>query len=200
MTSERMARLVARWVRFYTRDLPDPIARRRADELQADLHDHIADERARGTGDREIARSIAARMLRGAFADVSWRIGTIARSTRPPAAGPRRPTLRRSALRIALPTAAILLVPLIAMQLGDAVRWSVADFVLAGALLVASGLLLDLAGRRPATIAFRAAAAVLGVAAIAFGLSDDAPGLVLFGCLLIGGTMALALRTAWRGG
>ena len=50
MTPERMARLVARWVRLYTRALPAPIARRRIEELDADLHDHIDHERADGTG------------------------------------------------------------------------------------------------------------------------------------------------------
>ena len=47
MRAERMAELVARWVRFYTRDLPTTIAERRVDEMNADLHDHIAHERAR---------------------------------------------------------------------------------------------------------------------------------------------------------
>ena len=51
MTPERMAELVARWVRLYTRNLPAPIARRRADEIDADVHDHIAHERAQGSSD-----------------------------------------------------------------------------------------------------------------------------------------------------
>jgi hypothetical protein len=42
MTPERMAGLVARWARFYTRNLPAPIAERRIDEIDADVHDHIA--------------------------------------------------------------------------------------------------------------------------------------------------------------
>jgi len=67
-----MAALVARWVRFYTRDLPAPVAERRIAEVDADLHDHIAHERAHGTGDGPIARGIAARMVRGVAADVSW--------------------------------------------------------------------------------------------------------------------------------
>jgi hypothetical protein len=61
MTPERMAGLVARWVRFYTRSLAPPIAGRRRDEIDADLHDHIAHERARGTEERRIALGIAAR-------------------------------------------------------------------------------------------------------------------------------------------
>ena len=47
MTPERMAALVARWVRLYTRNVPPPIAERRIDEIDADLHDHVAHERAR---------------------------------------------------------------------------------------------------------------------------------------------------------
>lgn len=73
MTPERALKLVALWVRFYTRELPTPIAQRRVDEIGADLHDHIAYERARGTSDRRIAISILSRMARGMTADASWR-------------------------------------------------------------------------------------------------------------------------------
>ena len=73
MTPERVARLVARWVRFYTRNLPPPVAQRRIGEIDADLHDHIAYERAHGTSDRRIALSILSRMARGLTADASWR-------------------------------------------------------------------------------------------------------------------------------
>ena len=73
MTPERMAKLVGWWVRFYTRDLPTPIAQRRINEIDADLHDHIAHARAQGTGDRPIARSILSRMARGLTADAAWR-------------------------------------------------------------------------------------------------------------------------------
>src|SRR3712207_8022211 len=69
------------WVRLYTRDLPPPIAQRRISEIDADLHDHITHERAHGTNDRRIALSIAARMVRGLAADVSWR-GQDRKSTR----------------------------------------------------------------------------------------------------------------------
>ena len=51
MTPERAASLVDRWVRLYTRDLPAAVAQRRAGEIEADLHDHIEHERARGAGD-----------------------------------------------------------------------------------------------------------------------------------------------------
>lgn len=69
MRAERIAALMARWVRIYTRDLPDPIARRRIDEIDADLYDHIAHERASGLSDWRITIEIASRMVRGFNAD-----------------------------------------------------------------------------------------------------------------------------------
>jgi hypothetical protein len=191
VTPERMAELVARWARFYTRNLPAPIAQRRIDEIDADLHDQIAHGRARGTEDRRIALSIAARMLRGLAADVSWRRQTMKMSK----------TAYRPVARVALATALILLVPLVAMQFTDEVDWGVADFAVAGALLGGTGFLLyELAARKAGNIAYQAAAAAIGVAAIVLGEADDAPGLVLFGGLLIAGTVALAVRTAQRSG
>ena len=198
MTPGRMAELVARWVRFYTRDLPTPIARRRIDEIDADLHDHIAHERARGTSDRRIALSIASRMVRGLAADASWRGQAIARPSTTKEVRKMSKTAYRSAVRVALATGFILLLPLVAMQITDEVDWGLADFAVAGALLGGTGLLLELAARKPGSIAYRAAAAVVGVAAIVVGEADDAPGLVLFGGLLIVGTVALAVRTAQR--
>jgi hypothetical protein len=198
MTPERMAELVARWVRFYTRDLPTPIVQRRIDEIDADLHDHIAHERARGTSDRRIALSIASRMVRGLSADASWRGQTMARRSTPKEVMKMSRSAYRSAVRVALATACILLLPLVAMQITDEVDWGLADFVLAGALLGGTGLLLELSARRPGTVAYRAAATAIGVAAIVLGEADDAPGLMLFGGLLIVGTVAMALRTAQR--
>jgi hypothetical protein len=161
MTPERMGRLVAAWVRFYTRRQPPAVAERRAEEIDADLHDHIAHEREAGTSEPRIALSIAGRMVRGMAADAS---------------------AHRPLVRVALATAIVLLVPLI-----TAAPWSPADFVAAGVLVAGTGLLLEAAARRPR-----------GVAACLFGNADDAPGLVLFGCLLIGATLALAVRTRLR--
>ena len=73
MTPERAAELVARWARLYTRDLPDAVAQRRVDEIDADLHDHIAHEREHGSDDRRIALSVLSRMVRGLAGDASWR-------------------------------------------------------------------------------------------------------------------------------
>lgn len=172
MTPERMARVVAAWVRLYTRSQPPADAERRAEEIDADLHDHIAHERARGTSERRIALSIAGRMVRGMAADASS---------------------HRPFIRVALATAIVLLIPLILMQVTDGTDWSVADFVAAGVLVAGTGALLEARSR-----AARAVAIAIGVAACLFGNADDAPGLVLFGCLLIAGTVALAVRTALR--
>jgi hypothetical protein len=198
MTPRRMAELVARWVRFYTRDLPAPIAQRRVDEIDADLHDHVAHERAAGTSDRRIALGIASRMVRGLAADASWRRQAIARPSSPQEASKMSKTTYRSVVRVALVTSCVLLLPLVAMQFTDEVDWGVADFVFAGLLLGGTGLLLELAVRTPGNLVYRAAAAAIGVAVIVLGEADDAPGLVLFGCLLIIGTVALSLRTAQR--
>jgi hypothetical protein len=78
------------------------------------------------------------------------------------------------------------------------VDWSLADFVLAAALLGGTGLLLVLGARKPGKLAYLLAGTAIGVAAIVFGEADDAPGLVLFGGLLAVGTVALAIRTARR--
>ena len=102
MTPERVIRLVAWWVRFYTRDLPTPIAQRRVDEIGADLHDHIAHDRARGTSDLRIALSILSRMARGLSADASWR-----RRVRPRKGDPMKPLL--AILLIAIGVAAVVL-------------------------------------------------------------------------------------------
>ena len=73
MTPERIAALVARWVRLYTGALPEAIAQRRAEEINADLCDHIEHDRLAGTSERGVAISILSRMVRGMPADVMWR-------------------------------------------------------------------------------------------------------------------------------
>jgi hypothetical protein len=198
MTPEGMARLVARWVRFYTRNLPEPTARRRIDEIDADLHDNIAHERDHGTDDRRIALHIASRMVRGLAADASWRRRTIARSSTSKEVMKMSRTVYRSAVRVALVTTVVLLVPLVAMQFTEEVKWSLFDFAFAAALLGGTGFLLELGVRKPSSITYRAATTAVGVVAIVLGEADDAPGLVLFGLLLIVGTVALSVRAAQR--
>jgi hypothetical protein len=161
----------------YTRNLPPTIAERRIDQIDADLHDHIAHERAQGTKDRRIALSIAARMLRGLAADVSWRRQTIAHPSTPKEATKISKTAHRPGVRVRSRKAFILLLPLVAMQITDEVDWGLADFAFAGALLGGTGLLLhQLATRKAGNIAYQAVATAIGVAAIVLGEADDAPG------------------------
>ena len=203
MTPERMAELVARWVRFYTRDLPVEIAQRRVEEIDADLHDHVAHERANGSGisNRRIALGILSRMVRGVAADTAWR-GRQAkvsahRSTLEGTMKTTR-TLYRSAVRVGLGVALILSLPLVAMQMTDEAVWSLADFVLAGVLLTTIGIALELAVRKAGNLATAICLAALGVAAAVLGQADDAPGLVLLGLLLIASACALGVRTGQR--
>jgi hypothetical protein len=107
-------------------------------------------------------------------------------------------TAYRSAIRVALVTTAVLLVPLVAMQFTEEVNWSLFDFAFAAALLGGAGFLVGLAVRRPSSIAYRATTTAVGVVAIVLGEADDAPGLVLIGLLLIVGTVALTVKTARR--
>jgi hypothetical protein len=71
----------------------------------------------------------------------------------------------RSTIRVLL-GAALLLLPLSAMQFTDEVVWNLADFAVAGGLLVGTGLLYEAAGRRTRNIAYRAAAGVALAAAL----------------------------------
>jgi hypothetical protein len=196
-----MAELVARWVRLYTRDLPEPVARRRVDEIDADLHDHIAHERANGTRERRIARGIASRMVRGLAADVTWRGRQAKVAARP---STREETMkvskavRRSAVRVALGVALILTVPLVVTLLSDGEAWSVWDFVAAGVFLAAIGVVIELAVKRVGNLALAIGLAVVGVLAGVAGEADDAPGLVLLGLVLIVSACALGVRSRTR--
>ncbi len=57
-------------------------------------------------------------------------------------------TQNRNIVRIVLGTAAILLVPLIAMQFTNEVDWNLFDFVLIGCLLLGTGLAYEFISRR----------------------------------------------------
>jgi hypothetical protein len=136
-SAERAAALVRWWVAVYTRRLPVAVAERRVGEIEADLADQIADERAQGRADRHIALAVVSRMLRGLPADASWH-----NRIRP--------------------------------WRGDTVR------MFALMLAVALGMV------------------TLGLAAALYGGSDDAPGLVLIGLLLILGACVLSMRAGYR--
>jgi hypothetical protein len=201
MTPELIARVVACWVRLYTRDLPAAVTQRRAEEIDADLHDQIEHERATGVGDPWIALGIFSRMIRGVAADTAWRGRQARLAARPPAGEETmkpRTSFHRSAARVALGVALVLSLPFAAMQMTDDVVWSLADFVLGGVLLTTVGIALELAVKKAGNVATAIGIAALGVAAAVLGNADDAPGLVLLGILLIVSASALGVRTAQR--
>jgi hypothetical protein len=112
-------------------------------------------------------------------------------------------------LRVALMTGLLLLVPLFAMHFTDEVRWNLADFVVAGALLFGAGATYELLARRTDNLAYRAAvgvavatALVLVWANLAVGLigSEDNPAnLMYLGVLAVGIVGTLGARFRARG-
>jgi hypothetical protein len=185
VTPERAANWALRWVRLYTRGLRADVAERRREELAADLDAHLAQ---RGT-----AREIVSRTLRGLAADLAWR------GSQPKEGRSMRTPLHRSAARVALGVALILALPLVAMQFRDDVVWSLGDFVVAGVLLAVIGTVVELAVRAAGNLLLAAGIAILGILAVFAGGSDDAPGMVLLGLLLIASAVALGVRRVGRG-
>jgi hypothetical protein len=72
----------------------------------------------------------------------------------------------------------LLLLPLVAMQFTDEVVWDVADFAVAGALLVGAGVTLELAARRTGNGAYRAAVGVALGAAVILAWVNGAVGVI----------------------
>ncbi|HZG01132.1 MAG TPA: hypothetical protein VEY71_09020 [Chitinophagales bacterium] len=75
-------------------------------------------------------------------------------------------TLRRNIVRVAVITAAILIIPLVAMLFTDEVNWTFGDFVAMGLLLFGSGAAFELAASRGNGLIFRGAVGL----AVASGL------------------------------
>ncbi len=74
--------------------------------------------------------------------------------------------IMQNIIRIALATAFILLLPLLAMQFTDQVVWDLADFAVAGVLLFGAGLTYELIARKAGRIAHRFAVGVAVAAAL----------------------------------
>jgi hypothetical protein len=118
-------------------------------------------------------------------------------------------SLFRSMVPIVIATACILLLPLVAMQVTDEVRWGPGDFVVAGILLLGTGLLYQVAARQAGTLAYRAAVGVaLGTALVLvwvdlavglIGTEGDPANLMHLGVLAVGGVGAGLARLHPRG-
>lgn len=63
--------------------------------------------------------------------------------------------IQNNIFRIVLATALALLIPLVAMQFYDDVNWTPIDFAVAGALLLGTGLIYELAVKRVRNINYR---------------------------------------------
>jgi hypothetical protein len=87
-------------------------------------------------------------------------------------------TAYRSAIRIVVGTAVILLLPLLAMQFTGDVVWTLLDFVTAGALLVAAGLTYELGARKAGNNVYRAGVGVAVLTVLFLVWSSLAVGLI----------------------
>lgn len=107
-------------------------------------------------------------------------------------------------MRAAIVTALLLLVPLLAMQVTDEVRWDLPDFIVAGALLFGTGLAYELAAKKTASVAYRMAIGVALAAALilvwanlavgVIGTEGDPANLMYAGVLAVGILGSIAAR------
>ncbi len=72
----------------------------------------------------------------------------------------------RNLLRIIGGTVVLLLIPFIAMQFTDEVQWSLADFVVAGVLLLGTGFIYELAVKKIRNTNYRIAVGLALLAAL----------------------------------
>ncbi len=111
----------------------------------------------------------------------------------------------RSAVRAALATAFLLLIPFVAMRFTEEVVWDLTDFAVAGFLLFGAGLTFELAARKAAgKIAYRAAVGVAVAAALLLvwvnlavgliGAEDNRANLMYVGVLVVGIIGAIIAR------
>lgn len=102
----------------------------------------------------------------------------------------------KNIIYLAIGTAFILLLPLLAMLFTDQVVWDLFDFIVAGALIFGTGLAYELVAKKGGTMAYRVAVGIALAAAfllvwmnLAVGIigSEDNPvNLMYFGVLAIG--------------
>lgn len=113
----------------------------------------------------------------------------------------------KNIIRIALATALILMVPLVAMQFTHEVNWDITDFAVASALLFGTGLTYELIARKAGTIAYRVAVGVACATGFilfwinaAAGIIGDGPvNLMYLGVLAVGFIGAFIARFQPRG-
>lgn len=118
-------------------------------------------------------------------------------------------TLARGVIRVALGTACLLLIPLVAMRFTAEVNWTLSDFVVAGGLLFGTGLTYLLVARMGDNASYRLAVGVAVAAGLllvwinlAVGIigGDGNPANLLYaGVLAVAAVGALVARFRPRG-
>lgn len=118
--------------------------------------------------------------------------------------------MTKNILRLALVTACLLMIPLVAMQFTTEVNWTLFDFVFAGTLIFGTGLAYEFLASRGGTVAYRVAVGValataflliwVNAAVGIIGDGDlDSPNGLYVGVLAIGFFGALIARFHPRG-
>ena len=87
-------------------------------------------------------------------------------------------TTYKAAIRIALATGFLLLLPLLAMQFTNEVVWDVADFIVVGVLLLGTGLTYKLAAIKVGNIVYRSAVGLALTAAFILIWVNGAVGII----------------------
>jgi hypothetical protein len=110
----------------------------------------------------------------------------------------------KNIIRIVLVVATILMVPLVAMLFTDEVAWTLFDFVVAGALLLGTGLAYEFLTRKGGSIAYRAAAGLalagalflvwVNLAVGIIGTENNPANLMYVGVLAVGAIGAAVAR------
>ena len=184
-TSERVYRSL---LRAYPRELRDEYG----DEMARRFRDLCREELEDGGGGLGLAALWARTLPELLYTALKERSTMLARNA------------YRTAARPVLAAAFILMLPLLAMLFTDQVDWDLADFAVAGALLVGTGLVYELAARQAGNIAYRAAVGVALAAALllvwlnlavgVIGTEDDPANLMYVGVLAVGISGAIIAR------
>jgi len=113
-----------------------------------------------------------------------------------------RRSIQRQMLYVALGTASLLMVPLVAMQFSNEVKWTAFDFIVAGALLFGTGLAYILVSRMMDSAAYKFAVGIVVAAGLllvwinlAVGIigSEDNPANALYFAVLLVGLIGAGL-------
>ena len=113
-----------------------------------------------------------------------------------------RSSIRRQMWYVALGTATILLLPLVAMQITEEVNWNLSDFLVMGFLLLGTGFSFVFISKLSESIAYRSAVALAMIGGflliwlnLAVGIigSENHPANLLYGTVLLTGFIGAAI-------